>query len=245
MKKLVVFLLVGFSLLFAEGNNKVINIGVENINYYPHYSTDKGEYFGFARDILDAFAQDKGYTIKYHPLPIKRLFMAFTTGKLDLKYPDNPYWGGDSKKGVKVIYSDPVVSYTDGVMVKPENKDKGLKNFKTLGTVLGFTAYEYLNDIKSGKIMLSENPSFTGVLKQAIYKKIDGAYINTDVGKYALDELLKEPGVLVFDPSLPHTTDYYCLSTIKRPKLLKEFNQWLASNKEKVSKIKAKFKLSN
>jgi hypothetical protein len=52
---------------------------------------------------------------------------------------------------------------------------------------------------------------------------VDGVYINIAVCNYHLDETLKQPRVLVFDPSLPHTRDFYRLSSLKHPALLERF----------------------
>lgn len=237
---IVLGMLLSFAGLKAQ---TVIKIGVENISYYPHYSVDKGEYTGFARALLDSFAKKHGYVLEYQPLPLKRLYAKFTSGELDLKYPDNSYWAQEAKKDVTVVYSEPVVSYIDGIMVKPKRFNGGITKLKTLGTVLGFTPYEYLEMIGQGKIQVIENPSFTGLLMQTIGGRVDGAYVNVDVAKFALNELIKQPDELVFDPSLPNTQSYYHLSTIAKPELIKVFNAWMHDSAEEVVKLKARFNL--
>lgn len=218
-------------------------IGVENINYLPHYSTDKGEYSGFGREIMDAFSKDAGHTFEYKPMPIKRLMNAYKSGTVDAKYPDNKYWGSDDKKGLSVVYSYPVVEFIDGVMVKPDRAGKGVENLKTLGTVLGFTPFEYLGLIKQEKVKVTENKSFTALLKQTMIGRIDGAYINVDVAQYTLDTAMKKKGELIFDDALPHTKSHYHISSINKPELIDQFNEWLTNNKGTVAKIKAKFDL--
>lgn len=238
MKKLflVVVLVVTTNLFGGK-----FTVGVENIDYMPHYS-GKNDYNGFAKDLLDQFAKDSGHTFEYKPMPLKRLFGAFMNGKVDLKYPDNAYWGADAKKGKGVVYSKEVVAFTDGVMVKGENLTKNKAQLKTLGTVMGFTPFEYLGDIKGGGIKVVENPSFGALLNQTIAGRIDGAYFNKDVAIFNLKKLGKD-GALQFSKNLPHTNSHYHLSTIKHPSVVKEFNDWMVSNKDKVAAIKSKYNL--
>jgi len=224
----------------AMGNGN-FTVGVENINYYPQYTYENKEYKGYARELLDLFAKSKGYTFIYKALPIKRLFSEFLSGDVDFKYPDSPYWSADDKSGKNVIYSAEAAQYIDGVMVKASNKGKGIDALKTMGIVMGFTAWDYLDDIKSGKIKLQENSDFTAMIKQCLIDRNDGAYCNVDVGNYILSEVIKKKGELVFDSSLPHSKGSYKLSTIKHGKVIDEFNAFLNSNKPAVEALKKKY----
>lgn len=216
-------------------------IGVEDIDYMPHYGlTDKGDYKGFARDLFDAYAADRGHQFEYRPLPVNRLFHELIDGKLDFKYPDNAYWQAEIKTGRSVVYSEPVVNYIDGVMVLPENKGKTADNIRTLGTVRGFTAFEWLDRLKAHTTVLEENPNFSGLMFQALTKRVDGAYANVAVAYNTLDGM-KKTGGLVFDPGLPHTQSSYKISTIKRPDIIADFNAWMKSKPEVVAKLKAQW----
>ncbi len=69
-------------ILFSFANlslalNKVYVIGVENIDYLPHYTYENGKFEGHGRAILDAFAKSQGYTFVYKAFPIKRLYKTF------------------------------------------------------------------------------------------------------------------------------------------------------------------------
>lgn len=242
-------LLAGIGLVLATGADalhaKTFTVGVENLKYYPHYDNQDGSYVGFARDLLDAFADRQGYTFSYKMRPVKRLYAEFLNKKaLDFKYPDNSYWQGDMKKGKKVLYSTSVVSYIDGLMVAPSDKGNGISNIKKIGTVRGFTPWTYLDMINQGKVKVIENNSFIGLIKQTLKGRVDGAYLNVSVAKYQLDEVMKKKGALVFDESLPHTRSSYYFSTIKHPKIIKEFNAFIKDDKTLVNKIKRKYKLS-
>jgi len=216
-------------------------VGVEAIDYMPHYGvTEKGEYQGFARALLDAYAADRGHQIEYRPLPVNRLFHELLEGRVDFKYPDNPFWQADLKSGKNLTYSEPVVSYIDGVLVLPENKGKPVDSIRTLGTVRGFTAFDWLDRIKAGSTKLEENPAFPGLMFQALNKRIDGAYANVAVAHNTLDGMQK-PEALVFDPGLPNTKGSYKLSTVKHPEVIADFNAWMKSKPELIAKLKAQW----
>ncbi|HYD32117.1 MAG TPA: transporter substrate-binding domain-containing protein [Azospirillaceae bacterium] len=216
-------------------------VGVENIEYFPHYTYADGDYKGFARDLLDAFAKDKGYAFQYRALPVSRLMQEFVGQEIDLKYPDNSYWSADQRKGKDIVYSDPVVAYIDGVSVKPENVGKGPDAVAKLGIVRGFTAWDWMDRISGGKVTLAENNSFSSLVQTSIAGRVDGAYGNVAVVKHQLEKQLKQPGALAYDPGLPHTESNYHLSTIKHPKLIEEFNAWLKANADLMAKLKAEY----
>ena len=220
---------------------KVFTVGVEDLEYFPQYSYENRQYIGFGREILDAFAKSRGYRFEYRPLPPSRLFFEhLKTQSLDFKYPDNSYWESHLRTGVKVHYSNPVMPYIDGVFVVPEHKGRGVPALKMLGTVTGFTPWKYYDAIKRKEISLSENDNSISLLKQAVFKRIDGAYINVEVARYQLRANLKQPDALVFDPALPHIADFYYLSSIKHPAIIQEFNEFLLREKDVYERIRKK-----
>lgn len=218
-------------------------VGVENIDYFPQYSFRDGEYRGFSRALLDAFAKDKGYTFDYRPLPVARLFATFVAGDLDLKYPDNALWSADLKKAVRVTYSAPVVAYIDGVSVLPARVGQGPGAVAVLGMVRGFTAWDWLDRIASGTVRVQENNSFTALLDQALLARVDGVYANVAVVNHLLETVAKTPGGLVFDPGLPHTRSHYHLSSIRHPALIAEFDAWMAADPSLVARLKEEYRV--
>lgn len=216
-------------------------IMVQNYRALPPYSTyDKGEYGGFNRELLDMFAKEKGYTFEYVAYPVKRLFFEFVNGAGDFKYPDNPKWASKIKKNAPIIYSDPVVEYIDGVMVLPQNKGRDVKSLKTLGLVAGWTPFQYLPRVKSGDIKIQENNAYGGLLKQTILGRNDGAYSNIASSRYYLNNIVKQPGSLVFDDTLPHVRSGRTLSSIKYPEIIAEFNTFLKERADVISALKIK-----
>lgn len=238
-------LLLAFALTLATPSfaaSKYV-IGVEDISYLPYYTTDGKEYSGFARELLDGFGKAANIEFEYLPLPINNLFGKFLApnSKVDFKFPDNETWAQDLKKDFKLIYSNAVVEYTDGVMVTPARHGQGRDKIKKLATFRGFTAWDFLGDIKSGKIEIKENDSMTGLLQQTIKGFVDGAYVNISVAGYILRNSLKKESELLFDENLPHTRSNYKLSTIKHPDIAKKFNEYLEKNKTSILLLKQKW----
>lgn len=225
----------------ARAEPRTLVVGVEELDYFPLYAVQKGEYVGAARDILDAFAQANGYRLTYRPLPIKRLYAELLSGGIDMKFPDNPMWAPDVKQGYALAYSAPVIGYVDGVLVRPENLGRGVEAVHTLGTVSGFTPFAWLDAIRDNRVQVKENPRMELLLKQVSLGRLDGAYASVAVANYQLETQLGTPGALVFDPNLPHSRDFYRLSTVRHPKVVAEFDAWMAANAAQVRAVKERF----
>ncbi|MBO9395942.1 transporter substrate-binding domain-containing protein [Shimia sp. R9_2] len=215
-------------------------VGVENIDYLPHYKWDGNSYTGFAADVLSAFAADEGHELQFKALPINRLMQAVVSGDVDLKYPDNAYWSAGLKSGVEMHYSTVVESTVEGVMVVPENLGKPVDEIAQIGTVLGFTAFSWLDRIEAGQVTLKENPNFSGLVRQALAGRIDGAYANVHVLNRVLSEMGQDEGALVFDESLPNSQADYHLSSSTRGDIVDSFNAWFAANQDTVAALKEK-----
>lgn len=243
MSRILLFCFTSFFCVTSALAERYV-VGVEDIDYFPLYSTEGGEYKGYGRELLDAFAKANGHSFEYRPLPIIRLTQTFLNGDVTFKFPDNPNWAQDDKKGHNVVYSKPTVTYTDGVLVLPDNKGKGLDSVNKLSTIRGFTPWDYLGLIKEGKVSISEASNLGAMVKMVQIGRTDGAYFNVTVAKYFLEQKLGEPDALVFDPSLPHTTGGYSLSSIQHPEVIDQFNAFLANNPDLVDQLKKKFNIT-
>lgn len=218
-------------------------VGVENIDYLPQYRWNEQGYSGFSRALFDAFAKASGHTLVYQAYPVARLYAKFLDGEVDLKYPDNPEWAIDGKAGHRVVYSDPVVAYVDGVNVRPERLGQGVDAVRTLGVLRGFTARGWLDRIAAGAVTVQGNSSFPALLEQTLVGRVDGAYGNVAVVQHLLRSGLERPGTLVFDPGLPHVSSYYHLSTVKHPALIAAFNDWMKRESATVAALKAEHRV--
>ena len=213
-------------------------IGVENQYYLPLASYEKGTYRGYARDLFDAFAQDRGYVLEYRALPVPRLYASFFEGSVDFKFPDHPHWKQDQRNGRKIHYSDPVAAYVDGTSVLPALRDAPPERIRRLGTLGGFTPWAWMDRIDAGQARVSVNTGLEALVRQALAGRVDGVYASVAVINYQLDHVLKRPGALVFNPALPYSRDHYHLSSIKHPEVIDAFNDWMRENRDRVAVLK-------
>lgn len=239
--------IVGLSLLAALASSTALagnfSVGVESNDYLPISKGEGNNYSGYARDFLDAFAAKYGHSFTYKPMPVSRLFDEFAVQKsLDFKFPDNPYWAADAKKGLTVTYSKGVVAVTEGLMVLPANKGK-VTSVTKIATLRGFTPFPYLDQIKSKKISVTEVNTADIAIKLGEAGRVDGVYLGTLAANYIMAETLKQPGVLVFDGGLPNSTNDFSLSTLSHPEVIKQLDEFIVKEKDLVAKLKAKHKI--
>lgn len=245
MKKIISLVFFITMLMVSYVSAQEFTIGVENQYYMPYYSVENEEYTGFARELLDAFAKKKGYTFIYKPMPLRRLFKSLLNNKIDFKFPDNPHWQPDMKAGKTVYYSNSVISSIDGLMLLPDKMGKGMGSVKNIGTLMGFTPWPFKKMIDEKTLKVTENSNFEGLLSQAIKGRIDAAYANPVVAGYVLETQLNQKEGLLFDSSLPYTTNEYFLSSMSHQKVLDEFSQFLTENTAFIEQLKKKFKISD
>jgi ABC-type amino acid transport substrate-binding protein len=235
--------LVALLALAPAASAATYTVGVEAIDHYPLYAARQGEYIGFARDVLDAFARDSGHTLVYKPMPIKRLHTAFLIDqRLDLKFPDNSAWQAEARKALPIVYSTPVATSTGGMLVKKERKGQGLAKIRTVGTILGFTP-PALTALPPGTVKVVENSSLDGLLQQVILGRLDAAFVSIDVTLPMLSAGGQTPR-LVFDPGLPHDVTQLHLSTLKHPGVIAEFNNFLLREQRVINALRLRYQLT-
>ncbi|HET9239933.1 MAG TPA: transporter substrate-binding domain-containing protein [Oligoflexus sp.] len=237
MRILLLFLL----LLPDFAQSASFKVGVEYLDYYPAYNyIGKPSDASASKDILDDFAKKHGHTFEYVPLPVNRLYEKFLDGTLDFKFPDHKFWQTDLKRKHKVIYSDPVFEFIDGVLVRDPKAVKGLADLKKVGSFRGFTIFDYKAEIEAGKIEAKYFDSFRELIIATLKGSVDGAYLNIKVADYNLEQIKKEHpelGTLVFQESLPFTRSAYHLSTLRHEKLMNQFNQYLKEHRTFINKV--------
>lgn len=242
MKKLTIVAILTTGLFSPAAWSGNFTVGVEANDYLPIFNGQDSEYSGYARDLLDSFASKYGHRFTYSPMPVARLHHEFAVKKsLDLQFPDCPYWANDLKKNAKIVYSKSAVLVTDGVMVLPQNKGKG--SITNLVTIRGFTPYPYLDQINSKNVTLREENVPTAAIHMVVAGHAEGAYLSTAVADRLMAEVIKKPGILVFDDQLPYMKNEYTLSSINHPELIKQFNEYLVKEKNSVAKLKAKYRI--
>ncbi|WP_342118829.1 substrate-binding periplasmic protein [Pseudoduganella sp. OTU4001] len=229
------------------GHGARFSVGVEKLQYMPLHTVDgNNRYGGYAREVLDAFAAQHGYTFDYVPLPINRLYSRFLTERtLDFKYPDNPKWREELRGGLPVAYSEVVVSTEEGAMVLPDRRGKPLSALHTLGTVLGFTPWPYQAAIDSRALELTTSNSTDSLLRLGLAGHLDAVYVNVDVANHMLAGELKTAGGLVFDPSLPHARSDFRLSTLRCKQVVEQFNRFLQREQGMLQRLRAGYRIGD
>lgn len=244
MKPIFALLLFALTTLPWHARAEQLVVGVEALDQFPIYKGEPNQYSGFAREVLDAFAAKYGHTLQYKAMPVLRLHdELLKTQSIDLKFPDNQEWNSDMRKGVSVHYSKPVLAVTEGLSLKPAHKNRGIGAQKTIGALRGFTPWQYMDAIRAKKITLAAVNSFDALVKMAESGRIDGLYANSIVVNYYLSEQLKQPNLLVFDETLPHTKTLFHLSSVKHPKLIAQFDQFLEQEAALVDTLKARYRI--
>ena len=245
MKKLTIIAALASCVLSSAAWSGEYTIGVEGVDNLPIAKGEGSNYTGYARELLDAFAAKYGHKFNYSPMPVARLMDEFVVKKsLDFKYPDNPHWAGDLKKGTKISYSASTVLVIDGLFVKPANKGKGLDSIKTIATQRGFTPFPYLGEINAKKIKVDEANSMDAAIKMGDAGRADGVFMGQVVANYLMNEVMKKPGILVFDDKLPSMKSEYALSSSNHPELIRQFDEYLVKEKDTVAKLKAKYQIT-
>lgn len=236
-------IILSFSLLGAvsPAQAEAFRVGVELQPYLPYFTVQEGEYRGYARELLDAFAASQGHQFHYVALPVKRLLSNFLAGDLDFKFPDNPQWKTAQKQGHKIHYSQPVLPYTDGVLVLPRHLGQGQQRIKVLGTQLGFTPSPYLLAIESGAMSLTQSNRIDSLLRMAISGRVDAVYLNPLVARHALLAAKLPSTALVFDPELAHVDDHYYLSSLRHPEVIAAFDAFLREQPALLHRLKGKY----
>ncbi|WP_161793056.1 transporter substrate-binding domain-containing protein [Chromobacterium piscinae] len=240
----------GVALMDAAAANAFV-VGVEEIDYYPLHSCTNGKFFGYGRDLLDAFAKQSGHSFTYTPLPVSRLFHTFLNdSSIDFKYPDNPHWQADLKKGKSIIYSDPVIHVIEGLLVKPEKVDQlSEASLQAIVTMRGFTPWPLdqamRQKINKGAIRVYQEDSFSKVISLGMTGHYDAVYASPAVINYYLDEVMHKPGALVFDKKLPFGSNDFSLSSIRQGDVIKQFNEFLAKNQPLILELKRKYRLTD
>lgn len=220
-----------------------LRIGVEKGDFYPFFIMKKGNYRGFSRELFDLYAQEKGQRITYTAATVGKLTEKFVSGDVAFKFPDNPVWAKHKKSTVKVLYSLPVVNFTDGLMVMSENRGRPLSAIKTVGVIRGFTPFPILSQINSGAIKLKEYTHTPIIVKKLMAGEVDAIYVNIEVAGHIITEKMEGADQVVFDSQLPHAADSYYLSTISRPETIESFNDFLTQNQSQISELKHKYGL--
>jgi hypothetical protein len=238
----IIFTSLADRLYATESKTQVYTIGVENIDYSPLFAFNKTP--SAAQSILEMFAEQEGLQFIYTPMPVVELYYHLSISKtIDFKFPDAPAWRSGSRLGKKPVYSDPVLSYCDVVLLSPKAANLDLKQLKTIGIVKGFSPLALQPYIDNKQITVLRTESVEKLLESATDNRLNAIYINYDVGKYLLKQKPHKKVSLTVNPELPSFCGAYRLSTVKYPQLINRFNLFMISHQKEIQAIKKQFGL--
>ncbi|AXK39572.1 ABC transporter substrate-binding protein [Crenobacter cavernae] len=220
-----------------------MRVGVEKLDYYPFYASDGKRYWGYARDLMDAYAAARGQRFHYEPLPVAELFRLFLgSDRLDFKFPDNPRWSEADKTGKTVRYSQPVGVLTEGLVVRRAGLGQPLSRLRTVGIVKGFMPSSIARALRRGEISLVESPSLDALFQQLAIGRLDAVYVELQVARQRL-AFLKLDKQLAPDPTLPADRHELRLSSRLHPERIADFDRFLVDDAERVRELKRRYGL--
>ena len=242
MEKRIATLIVALCLVPLQVCAKKLTVGVEESDYLPIYKGAGKDYVGYARELLDDFAAKYGHSLTYSVMPVLRLHYEFARNKtVDIKFPDNPYWAEGIKQGEKIAYSRGVITVTEGLLVLPSAR--GRAGVGTIVTMRGFTPYPYLKQIEQKSLAVIEANSPEAAIGMVAVGRGDAVYLGVITANHLMEEVMKRPGMLVFDDKLPSTKSVFSLSSILHPDVIKQFDEYLVKDKSAIARLKAKYKI--
>ncbi len=216
-------------------------IGIEHIDYYPHYDFSKRQQRGYFFDLIQLFSEKSGHQFKFMPLPVKRLYYS-SHSNIDFIYPDNPLWREYTEPGVEKVFSKPVVFTLGSTLVKPALQHISLAQFGSLAVIHGFVPTKWLALKNQYKYRMVDVPDVASALGLVLKGRLDGAIIEFNVAQHYLRSI-EAQDQLVIAEQLPFTQLPFLMSTVKHPKLLAQFDQFLQENTEQVATLKRKYQL--
>ncbi len=226
-----------------EGSSAVpeVVVGMEQIDYYPHYDFSAGRQRGYFFDLMQLFGHKAGYRIVFRALPVKRLYQEAAEG-VDLVYPDNPLWQQYLVADYPKVFSDPVVFTLGSTMVLPQHRQISLHRFRSLAVIHGFVPHRWLELREQHNFRIIDVPDAASALGLVLKGRVQGAVVELNVAHDYLQRL-GQPGALVAAEQLPFTEVPFLLSTVRKPELITRFNLFLRQHAGEIAALKRSYGL--
>lgn len=226
-------------------DKKTYTIGVQAIDYSPHYNFVTANRENFFNEFVVWLRLKTGCDFQILPLPIKRLKLAFEQQKgIDFIYPDNPNWHNSpqlKQEYTQRIYSSAIATALGGTMVKEANKNTSLTEFSVLAIPRGFTPVAWLPLQQKYNVTFREVTDAKAALMMVQTGRVDGADIEYNVAQYLIKKYKLTPMALA--NNLPFTPTDFHLSTLTQQEMMNTINGLVTNNKTDINKMKQKVKL--
>lgn len=220
-------------------DNDVYKVGVSNLILPPLLKINEHSASGFAGDVLNAFASQKGIKFKYIVMRQTQLQPKLEANELDFIFPDNPLWTNFRNPNSRNIYSKPIIFSVSATFVERTNKNISLAEVKTLAVPFGYTPYTWTEFVKNNNIQIVTSKDLLNGLKKLQLGQVDSADIEYNSGRYLISKY-QQFEKLMFAPGLPNTSVAYHASTIRHIKLLEELSIFVSKNHTLIERLKEK-----
>lgn len=236
------FSLTIFTSITTSAN--ALTLGVEITDYSPYfYLSDEKKYQGAAREIFDLFSEVSQLKVSYEPMPVPRLFNEFVRGNVDLKFPDNPLWSASLQADIKVHYSNPIFDVNESLLiVKNSESEIRKEEIKKVGSILGFSTPGIAEPVKNKEFETIRTKEVEQLIHMLASDRVQAVYFNQSVA-IDLARKLYPNKELTTHSAYPAFNYAYHLSSIKHPELISQFNRFLVSHSEQVTKIRNRYGL--
>lgn len=227
----------------AQGQPQKFVLGVEDLHYFPLFDF-KNAHDTFTTELFSEFGEQYGYQFEYYPMPVKRFGMWLFEQDIDLKFPDNSRWNESeevNRLSKNITYSKPILHLVAGTITFNE-KIKKKEDVKVLGTLLGFYPTKWIDEIKSGDVVLYESSSTLMLIQQLIRGQLDAIDIEPSVVNYYLNKIRQNEQALI-NRNIDYEVYSYHLSSLKHPYLIKDFDEFLVKNSDFVQYLIEKYEI--
>ncbi len=244
LPRFFVTLLVIASLAVTAATAEELVIGFEDLDLFPYGKPSEDEIFvGYLRAILDAFAEDRGHRLVFAVTPLKRLYLGFKEGNVDMFIPDNPAWSHPYKQGIDVYYSDQIAVALDGFAVVPGRQNETINHDVVhIGAILGVTVEPLFDNAEKELLVFERASRFESLFKALLLGRVDAVHCNLAVAGKVLEAIGKDPRAIAWNQTLPRFKSRFHVSSTRR-ELIDELNAWLAAHAAEVTLLKAEYGL--
>lgn len=238
-----VLMLLLSSCLCGSLQAKTYVIGIEQLDYYPHYDFKSAQPRGYFFDLIQLYSKWSGDDFVFKALPVKRLYKD-SIELTDFVYPDNKAWQPhlEIDPSITKHYSAPVIYTLGATLVLPQKQQMLLSDFKVLANIHGFSPTRWLELKKQHKFKILDVPDAESALRMAIRGRVDAANVEYNVALYHMEQM-KLSKALVMAEHLPFSNLAFHLSSQKHPEQIRRFNQFLIEKQDQIQQLKQRYGL--
>jgi len=238
-------LIATLSVRVSACDKKNYTIGVQSIDYTPHYNFTTSDRLNFLNEFIIWLELKTQCKFTILSLPIKRLNFTFEEQQtIDFIYPDNPNWHDISpseETGIQRVYSPSIAVALGGTMVTEANKYISIAQFNTLAIPRGFTPVAWLPLKAQKKVNFREVSDAKASLLMVQTGRVDGADIEYNVAQYLIKKHKLLPMVLA--DNLPFIYTDFHLSTFTQLDMMKTITELVNNHQIEIKEMKKKVRL--